>query len=420
MAKSVLILVVAYALGGVASPAFGATLDELDLPRDPKNLEAALTGKAVRNFDLRSGPGEKFPVIVTVLEGAGVAITGWRGGWLRVWFGDIKGWLNVSDRKAFPIENEGGPLCPLTVSADEIEIDVRCYEREAFIAFPTLRLKKGDVLNFRFESFYDEKEKSRGNIEFLVEHGGAVGWIVAYSPVPRPGEVEPDDRKGWFVEFDHGILKSDLDYAYDKVYFLPVDGPYDPSLYAGPGFEYEKVGSASFRGPVYFIERDWALVLGCEDYEWLYIGTDRKPAVNFFRYYTDPFEQCCPIPADMDPDVVDVGVYAVAKTDYWPERRHVYIDLSTFYGCRFFDRAVVDTIRVFQPPDADEPLGSGPAGKPFGWSWYECGFLTHSLEVPAAFDFDKPFRLVGEMHYEDAQDFEMVFLCDPAKKGSIR
>jgi hypothetical protein len=405
-------LLVGMAVVFIPLAAFSVTLDDLNLPRDPENVEVALKGKAVRAFDLRSGPAEQFPVMVTAPEGARVAVTGWREGWLRVWYGDTRGWIDAADRKGLPIKREEGPLCPVEVSGDRIKMYVRYYENEPLITFSALWLNQGDVLNFRFDAYYDEKEETRGSIGLLVEHEGAVGWIVGYSPAPRPGRVEPEDKRGWLVEFDQGILKYDLSRGYDKVYFLPLDGRRNPKLYAGPGSEYEEVATASFRGPVYFVERDWALVLGFEDYEWLYIGTDEKPAVNFFGYYTDPFERCCPIPADMKADEADVGVYAVVKTDYWPDRRRVYIDLSTFYGCRFFDRAVVDTIRVFQPPDADEPLCSGPAGKPFAWSWYEAGFLTHSLEVPAAFDFDKAFRLVGEMHYGGAQEFEMEFRCN--------
>lgn len=82
-----------------ASAALGVTLDDLNIARDPENVDDAVFVETPFDLELRSGPGNEFSVICKITKGSRLPIIAWfaarykKGFWVRTWYGEKKGWL---------------------------------------------------------------------------------------------------------------------------------------------------------------------------------------------------------------------------------------------------------------------------------------------------------------------------------------
>lgn len=408
------VFAVTFCLAGAS--AFGVTLKDLNIARDPGDLEGAIYGTTLYTLNLRSGPGLNFPKVGFVPEGAKVPISGWidvsygDGFWFRTRYRGEKGWLCSAHEGTRLVERDGGPIFKVSVAVDKLkfswEKDPGLYEWEE------IWLPRGEELEFLAlrgsEGFSPEAEY----FDFLVKYGEKTGHIDAYgnekyarlSVEPCPG-----DKSTWFVDCPSELLDLSLVY-YRAIPWFEFIGPEERRrYYSGPGFGYEKNEYILFHDGVLFLADNWGLIRTYDELTWVYLGTDEEPNV---RMTTDLAGGECPLPDNVDPATVGDTLYIKMSRDLWPSNRRIYLTLHAPYFCEFKETGVIDFVDIYQPPGSTVPVFSAPAGGGEGHLWHETYLLTYGLSLPKSVNINAPFRAVARMHYEGAQKFEVALLCN--------
>jgi hypothetical protein len=405
-----------------AAAAFAATLDELNVARDPENLDNVIYGTTVNDLTFRAGPGKHFPALGTVPAGTEVPVLGWitqylrkTEFWIRTEYEGKRGWLRGHYDGERLIERDGGPLFPMKVKAAELlfTTDLRGSDYPEGETW----LEEGDELEFA--SLWSESwlEADAYKIDFWVQHDGVWGHLRAYA---TEGCVQdyyktfvigyPGSRPaGWFVEFPPEFLALNFDYNYDNPGFEFVEGSDYPGYYLGPGFEFAGAEETFLHTSILFVDGPWALVNAYNDWAWVYLGTEEEPNVQMTARLA---EGDCPVPDTVDPRAVEAGLGVSLSRDYWPSTPGIHITLHAPYFCDFKEEGRVDGVDFYQPPGSEAPVFSTPAGEGVEDWWHETYLYEYELTVPESVALGAPFRAVAHMHYEGAQNFEMEFLCN--------
>jgi len=230
----------------VAAPAFGVTLEELNVAHDPKNLDNVIYGTTVYSLNFRAGPGKHFAVLGTVPTGTEVPVVGWLSGlsdddgfWIRTWYKGERGWLCAYSEGERLIERNGGPL--FTLRANE-----KTAERHRGKKAPA----PGDTLEFvqLRELYWTDLLCWFGDVDFRVKYGDEYAWVTAYEeedipeapPLFYPKPPAPSAR-GWTVDFDPEFLDLNLTYKYERCDFHFTDSGGEIEVRRGPGSEFAEV-----------------------------------------------------------------------------------------------------------------------------------------------------------------------------------
>ena len=403
-----------------AAAALGVTLDELNVARDPENLDGVIYGKAVYNMNFRAGPGKHFATLGTVPGGTEVPVLGWITEyvwdgefWIRTEYEGKRGWLCGHSDGERLIEREGGPLFPMEVKAAELRFGY------------TKWLHKGDKLEFASMSF-GYLEADAESIFFRVQHDGVWDSLCAYASeeyaeyysrtVAKEG---PSERPaGWFVDFPPEFLKLNFDYNYEGYDLEFADGAAYPQYYLGPGFEFPRAENVLLHESVIFVEGPWALVRSVEDWSWVYLGTEEKPNVQVTEAIR--FKELKEFPKIDGPPLEDVfdgywegeGKRISLYHDIWPSSNALYIRFSEPYFSQYIGNVAVKRVDVYQPPEEEIAFYSGPPAVEVERWWLVMSLLTYAAELPAGFDFQAPFKMDVEMAYEEAEKFTLTFNCN--------
>jgi hypothetical protein len=413
----VVITIVAVSLG--VSVASAVSLKELNLPRDPANLDGAIYGKTVYGMNLRAGPGKYFAVIGAVPAGAEVPVVGWisaleeeEGFWLRTWYRGQRGWLCAFSEGERLIERDGGPLFTL-----------RAKENIEGNYFGKSRPEPGAAFEFVWlDEIYWFDPWGAGDVYFRVKYGGECAKLRAY----REEEV-PEERRvfypkppaptaaGWTVDLEPEFLELNLTYDYERCDF-DFTRPDNTRVCDGPGYEFNDLECFVLSNYILFVEGEWALVDHFHNWGWTHIGTEREPNIQIYRvipYYQEELTRI---------KIADqVGVYGdeekwVKVYDaYWPRADEVYVEFREPYFSKSIGKVKINEAAFYQPPEAGEPLCVKAAGEGLKWGWHETVILTYSFDVPDTLDRDAPFRISTKMLYEGSEEFEVDFNCNPPR-----
>jgi hypothetical protein len=140
------------------------------------------------------------------------------------------------------------------------------------------------------------------------------------------------------------------------------------------------------------------------------------PGFNFAVIGTVPVGGRVPVIARVSPRNED-GFWF--RTQYegikWPKKDTLYVELRAPYFCEYKERAAVDSIAIYQPPDAAEPSYAGSLGPGAEDFWHETYIMGYALNVPATVDLAAPFRFVAVGSYSPTDKFTMDFDCNPRR-----
>jgi len=414
-----LIIIITVSL--ITSAAFGVSLKELNIARDPENPDGAIYGKTVYGMNLRAGPGEYFAVIGAVPAGAEVPVVGWISGleeeegfWVRTWYEGLRGWLCAFSEGERLIERDGGPLFTL-----------RAKENIEGNYFGKSRPEPGAALEFVWldEVYWFDPWGSRF-VNFRVKYGDENAELFAYREENVPEERRVFFAKppaptaaGWTVDFDAEFLELNLTYNYERCdfYFLKPD---DNGVYDGPGYEFGDVEHWFLITSILFIEDGWALVDASYKYGWIPVGTESGPDIRINRII--PYELV--VRTGIGNATRAMGVYGdwdkwvEIYDDYWPTPDDIYVEFREPYFSTAIDKTEISEVSFYQPPDAAEPLAVKAAGEGVKSGWHETVILIYSFEAPKELDRDAPFRIAAKMLYEDEKEFEVDFHCNPSRE----
>lgn len=412
--------VLAIAVTLVAAAAFGVSLKDLNIARDPEDLDGAIYAKAVYDLDLRAGPGLNFPKIGFVPAGADVPIIGWierdseDGFWFRTQYEGIKGWLCSTYEGTRLVERDGGPVFKVSVAVDKLKFN--WLKDPGRRDWEDIWLTRGEELEFLTAWGSNPFSPAAEDFCFFVKYGDKLGYVYVYGNgggYPR-FEVEPPPgpRSSWFVDYPPELLDLSLLYYRDLPLFEFV-GPEERRVYySGPGFDYAEDESVFLHYSVYFLEGNWALVWSYNEWSWVYVGTEEEPNVQMTYRLAGGL---CPLPDKGDYRMEDGDLEVSLSRDYWPANPRIYATLSAAYFCEYKEAGVVDSVDIYQPPESNVPVFSASAGTGENDWWHETYILEYELAVPESVDLDAPFRAVARMHYKGAQKFEMEFNCNPPR-----
>ncbi len=394
----------------VASAAFGVTLKELNLPRDPKNLDGAIYGKTVYGMNLRAGPGKYFPLVGAVPAGAEVPVVGWisaleeeEGFWLRTWYEGQRGWLCAYAEGERLIERDGGPLFTLTAGEDIADN-----------YFGKKRPAPGEALEFVWlDEIYWFGPWGAGDVYFRVKYGDECAKLRAY----REEEVTEGRRvffpkppaptaAGWTVDFEPEFLELNLTYNYERCdfYFIKPD---NNRVCEGPGYEFNDLSCFVLSNYILFIEGEWALVDHYHNWGWSHIGTEENPSVRIQRvipYFKEERQY-----------KLETNGYSKVYDDYWPPPANtVYLEFrDPYFDVYITEKLALHEAAFYQPPEAEKPLYVTASCEGVKGSAYEASTLTYAFDVPGTLDRDAPFRISTKISIEDSEEFEVDFRCNP-------
>jgi hypothetical protein len=420
------VFAVTFCLAGAS--AFGVTLKDLNIARDPENLDGAIYATAVFNLNLRSGPGAEFEVISVVPSGAEIPVIGWitvgtNGSelWIRTWHGGRKGWLSAFQEGTRLVERAGGPLFPLSVTVEGVKFRYRVskgsWRKEE------MWLGRGEILEFvSTGSFF----RGIGDfVHFDVKYEGKVGEIEAYNrELPSPDDVkllEPGEGPGWFVDLPSKFLDLNLTCYYEVPNFDFVRPGEYTKYRSGPGFEYGVMEDVLLTGWILFIDDNWALARAFNGRGWLYLGTAEDPNVQIYKSLDFPVWEDLPATKSVNLEDVFNGVDGLGHKgvtiyyDYWPASNTLHIDFVEPYFSPYIDKVTIREAAFYQPPEAAEPLCVKAAREGVRRGWHETVILTYSFDVPGTLDRDAPFRISTKMLYEGSEEFEVDFHCNPPR-----
>jgi hypothetical protein len=414
------VFAVTFCLAGAS--AFGVTLKELNLARDPENLEGAIYVRTVYGLNFRAGPGKHFAVLGTVPAGTEVPMVGWISGydgggsfWIRTWYKGRRGWLCAYAEGERLLERNGGPLFTL-----------RANERTADDYGGKKRPAPGDELEFCYleDEFWLTDADRDPKVEFRVKYGDDRAYLRAYRGEDVPeGRYSFDPRPpaptaaGWTVDFEPEFLELNLTYNRERCTFYFMD-PEDSVFRLGPGFEFEEEFDLWFLTTnILFVDGEWALVNAFYAWEWIYLGTEREPNVGLLREIPYVLEERCPgaEAAEAGASLVHSEKWVTIYDTYWPRANTVYVEFSEPYFSEDIGKLKLLEAAFFQPPQAEEPLCVRPAGEGKEGGYHETVMLAYSFEVPTTLDRDAPFRISTKMLYEGAEEFEVDFNCNPPR-----
>ncbi len=411
----------------VASAAFGVTLEELNLPRDPENLDGAIYATAVYDLDLRAGPGRHFAVLGTVPAGAEVPVVGWLTDyslpdgefWTRTEYNGQRGWLCGFVNGERLIEKEGGPLFPMEVNAEKILFEYNYNEEKPGYPWDEKWLGRGDKVEFA-SLWGDRLEPQADAIDFWVKHDGVWGHLCAYATEdyvednykPFVTGASGEKLSGWFVDFPPEFLSLNFEYNCGTYDFEFVDGAAYPKYFLGPGFEFGEADWVWLHTDVFFVQEPWALVHSWEGLSWVYLGTDEKPNVQLTADVQ--FNEWDNFPRLQTVALGDVFSEKRVCLYYniWPPSNPLYISFREPYFSLYIGKVAVKRVNVYKPPDRNIPLFSGPPAAAVGGGWHETVILTYPVELPDGFDFAAPFKMDVEMVYDGAEEFTLSFDCN--------
>jgi hypothetical protein len=414
----------------IAAAALGVTLDELNIARDPENLDGTIYCKTVYGMNLRAGPGKHFAVLGTVPAGTEVPVLGWitelegeRGFWIRTRYRQMKGWLCAISEGERLLERDGGPLFPMEVKTGELLFK---YNLEGtHYPWYEMWLTKGEEVEFatlwhgRLEPRYD-------SLHFWVKHGGVWGNVCAYATEefveewykPFVKGVSGENPSGWFVDFPPEFLELNFDYNYGRYEFEFADGAAYPGYYLGPGFAFGEADSVFMHSSVIFVEGQWGLVESWNESSWVYLGTEEEPNVQLTAGVKRKGNDTLPKLETVDLEDVFAGAeeggdkWVTLYYDIWPASNALYFSLCEPYFSKYIGKVTVKSVNVYQPPDSDAPLYSGPPAAGVEGGWHETVILTYPVELPAGFDFKAPFKIDVGMVYDEAEKFTLTYDCN--------
>jgi hypothetical protein len=410
-----------------SAQALGLTRHPLGVAQDPENLDGAIYGEALCNLNLRLGPSEEFDSIAVIPGGSEIPIIGWVGGdggeslWVRTWYGEYRGWACAFGGEERLIGRDGGPLFPLVVVADGLSFDVRKAVVDWPLNWQDMQLKKGSTLEFI--SVCDNELFSSGwhDCRVYVKYGRDYGIINIYGDKPKR---DVDEERGtvttepspWAVSAPPEFTALSLEYQ-ARVGLFEFVGPEEYGyLFAGPGNQYEKLEPHNHYVIVgsIFAEGQWALVRVWGGFGWVYLGTAEEPNIQTYGHFGKRAvigEDTQSIIYEIGEDV-DIGV----KITNWPTRNKIYLEMTgPYFSADSLENTEVTRITVYQPPDSDTPLYSGPPLDKIESGWHETGFYSYGATMPETFAPDEPFRVVGDFSFKETQEFEMEFLCNAEK-----
>jgi len=400
----------------VASATLAATREELNLPRDPENLEGAIYGTTVYNLNLRSGPGTEFDVVGLVPGGERVPVIAWldrRGKkeiWIRARFDGLGGWLCAFQGEERYVEREGGPLFPVAVAAAELRFEY--LQSEYPSRWETVWLPRGETVELVSIWGSDFFSRPSGRIGFDVKYGDKLGYLFAYDNEPSPSHVKPGEATGWFVTFPPALLALNLAYDANPLYYYPGEAQKrGQGFYLGPGTAYRRPFSPPPGRTVFFVDGDWALVGSREELAWVDMGTRERPRLRMYRTLG---RRELPPPPRRASDEAFEGWYlsGAVQREFWPGRRTLYAELCAATDCT---RSVtVDSVAVYQPPEAEAAIWEG-APREASLDVAD-GYVTlvYLVEVPAPFESEFPFRVVVSLEGY-AEGFKMGFSYEPGE-----
>lgn len=408
----------------IAAAAYGATLEELNIARDPENLEGALYGEALCNLNLRLGPSEEFDSIAVIAGGSEIPIIGWVSGdggeslWVRTWYGEDKGWACAFGGEERLIARDGGPLFPLVVVADGLSFYVMKAGAEWPFNWKDILLKKGSTLEFI--SVCDNEIFSSGwhDCRVYVKSGKDYGIINIYGNEPKR---EVDGERGTTTTEPRPLAVSappaftalSLEYQ-ARVGLYDFVGPEEYGyLFAGPGNQYEKMGAHDgyVITDTVFVEGLWALVKVWGGFGWIYLGTAEEPNIQTYGHFRNREA----IDEDTQSIIDEMGEYVAIglKITKWPTRDKIYVEMTgPYFSADSLENTEVVKITVWQPPDSDTPLYSGPPLDKTEGGWHETVLYSYGATMPATFAPDEPFRVVGDFSFKETREFQMEFLCN--------
>jgi hypothetical protein len=405
-----------------AAAMFAVTLAELNVARDPENLDGAIYCTTVYGMNLRAGPGTYFAVLGTVPAGAEVPVVGWvstrekeEGFWVRTWYEGQRGWLCAYADGERLLERDGGPLFTLTAKEDIV------YD------YGTRRPAPGAEIEFTGleELSWTDFLKWDGYVHLHAKYGGKDIRLCAYEAedipkeptlfYPRPPAASGE---GWTVDFDPAFLELNLTYNYERCDFAFTESEVDVQGRRGPGYEYAEVDDGFICYSIIFIEDGWALaveMLGT--YGWIPVGTEGEPDIRIYRII--PYERV--VRAGIRNATEAMGVYGDwdkwvrVYDDYWPGTDDIYVEFREPYFSTAKDKTKISGAAFYQPPDAKKPLAVKAAGEGEKSGWHETVILAYSFKAPQELDRDAPFRIAAKMLYEDEEEFEVDFHCNPSR-----
>jgi hypothetical protein len=408
--RKVVLTAVAVSLGG--SVASAVTLKELNVARDPENLDGAIHCRTAYGMNLRAGPGTYFAVLGTVPAETEVPVVGWvsaleeeEGFWLRTWYRGQRGWLCAYAEGERLIERDGGPLFTLTAG-----------ENIAENYFGKRHPAPGEALEFVWlsEVYWFDPWSSR-YVDFRVKYGDECAKLRAYreEDVPEGRRVffpkpPAPTAAGWTVDFEPEFLELNLTYNYERCDFDFI-GPYDARVWRGPGYEFNYVDHNLFHGYILFVEGEWALVDRIHNFGWSHIGTEEDPSVRMQRvvpYFKEERQY-----------KLETDGYSKVYDDYWPPANAVYLEfVDPYFEVYITEKLALREAAFYQPPEAAEPLCVKFGVEGVKSSAYEAAVLTFRFDVPGTLDRDAPFSISTKMSIEDSEEFEVDFHCNPSRE----
>jgi hypothetical protein len=407
--RKVAITVVAVCFG--VSVASAVSLKELNLPRDPENVDGAIYGKTVYGMNLRAGPGKYFAVIGAVPAGAEVPVVGWvsaldeeEGFWVRTWYKGRRGWLCAFSEGERLVERDGGPLFTL-----------RAKENIEGNYFGKRHPEPGAALEFVWldDVYWFDPWGSR-YVNFRVKYGDECAKLRAYrkEDVPEQRRVffakpPAPTAAGWTVDFEPEFLDLNLTYDYERCdfYFIKPD---NNRVCEGPGYEFRDVECFALFNYILFTEGEWALVDHYHNWGWTHIGTEEDPSVQMQRVIPYSKEAGRPEP--------ETDSYCRVYDDYWPSASAVYLEfVDPYFAVYFTEKLTLREAAFYQPPEAAEPLYVKAACEGAKGGRYEAVTLTYSFDVPVTLDRDAPFRISTKMSIEGSEEFKVDFHCNPPR-----
>jgi len=390
-----------------------------DIATDPETLENAFYGKVVCDdgLQLRTGPGNYFPEITRVPKGAKVPVIFWLNPpipygegtqmWIRTEYKGKYGWLcafegdkRVRYKGGRYIEYEGGPLFPLKVIVDNLKFN-------HFYSFDWIKDKIPKGEDLEFISLCNGWKVGSGNyMVFVVKYKDTEGHITAY------------ENNKWYVDYPQRLLDLKLSYNYPSFDFvwefesLP--------LRMGPDEKYKSMSDLHFTyfGPIIFRTGRWALIPMAYNCAWIDMGTEEKPEVKIYKtlsyhYMDDNFNEIIGDKDKADEIWGDKGI-EVFK-DCWPVSNLLHVGVADYFMSKNIDDVKINSVEIYQPPDAEKPLYSIPAAKEDidRVGWYETIWVYYSVHLPEDFKSEELNKLVINFEIGDVKDLRLDFVHNP-------
>jgi len=148
------------------------------------------------------------------------------------------------------------------------------------------------------------------------------------------------------------------------------------------------------------------------DFEgWVYVGTKGSPRIYFYReFYSGELTIATTEElAELD---FDESLTILLNEELWPDSDRYYLTLLGGFAYGNPTGVELDTLTVYQPPDASVPLYTVPCERTFDRPGYEWIFRFFAFEIPEPFDANKPFRWVVDYTYYDSGVIDREIIID--------